>query len=97
MMTPGNDDFSCPHCGGVLKKNAAACPHCGSDGETGWSSNAYLNGIDLPDDVSYEEILRHEFGDRVRHKGGTRRALFILIASILLAVMIAGTLLMLRP
>lgn len=53
---------SCPYCGASLGKNARACPQCGSDEETGWSPERYLDGIDLPDENSYDEIRRAEFG-----------------------------------
>ena len=91
-----DDMVSCPHCGGEIKRSARACPHCGSDEETGWSSNTYLDGIDLPEEASYEEILRNEFGNSVRHRRGLNRILFILITFLILAVIVAGILIALR-
>jgi len=53
----------CPHCGEMIKNTAKACPHCGSDEKTGWSERTYLDGIDLGDDVDYDEMVREEFPD----------------------------------
>jgi uncharacterized membrane protein YvbJ len=53
----------CPHCGEEFKKNSTACPHCGSDEQTGWSENTYLSGIDLGDDVDYDDLVNKEFPD----------------------------------
>ncbi len=85
----------CPHCGGDIKKTATACPHCGSDGETGWSSDTYLDGIDMPDEASYEEICRNEFGKGSRRPWSYRRWV-VVTALIVLAVFIAALLSTLR-
>jgi uncharacterized membrane protein YvbJ len=96
-MSKKDNSSICPHCGSEIKTNAACCPHCGSDEETGWSSNTYLDGVGLSDDVSYEEIRCNEFGNGISRHGIQRhRILFIVIASILIAVFIAVTLLALR-
>jgi hypothetical protein len=52
----------CPHCGATIKSSAKACPQCGSDEQTGWSDNTYLDGIDVGDDVDYDEMVAREFG-----------------------------------
>jgi len=52
----------CPHCGGEIASDAVSCRHCGSDSRTGWSGQTYLDGIDLPDDESYDEMVEREFG-----------------------------------
>ena len=52
----------CPHCGEMIASTARACPHCGSDERTGWSQQTYLDGIDLPDDSEYDEMVANEFG-----------------------------------
>ncbi len=68
----GNQDMAkeemvpCPYCGEPVKRFAKACPHCGSDESTGWSNDTYLDGIDLPDDVDYEELRRNEFSEGKR-------------------------------
>ena len=54
----------CPHCGEYIKKDARACPHCGSDERTGWSDRTYLDGVDLGDDVDYDELVQNEFPSR---------------------------------
>lgn len=90
------DVVHCPLCGGEIKKNAASCPHCGSDDKTGWSPDTYLDGIDLPDDVSYEDIRQEEFGTGFSHRGKPYRLLFIITGSVLMAVLIGGILLALR-
>jgi uncharacterized membrane protein YvbJ len=78
----------CPHCGEEIEKNAIFCPHCGSDEETGWSSHTYLDGIDLPDEVSYEEISRNEFGS-IPRRTGSKRLMIILIVIATVAILIA--------
>jgi hypothetical protein len=99
-MSPDNNNLvSCPYCGAEIKIKSAACPHCGSDTETGWSSNTYLDSIDIPDELdesSYEEIRRSEFGNGGRHHSMVNSFLFVLTASLLLAVIAAGVFLVLR-
>jgi len=53
---------SCPHCGADLPPNAKACPECGSDEQTGWSDEAHLGGLNLPDEeFDYEGFVQREF------------------------------------
>ena len=52
---------SCPYCGSPVRADAPACPVCGSDERTGWSEQTYMDGIDLPDDAEYNDILEKEF------------------------------------
>jgi hypothetical protein len=56
-----------------MKRGAAACPHCGSDERTGWSADTYLDGIDLPDDVDYDDMVQKEFGGQTRGAQGRKR------------------------
>jgi hypothetical protein len=95
-MRRNNDLMCCPHCGGEINKKASFCPHCGSDEKTGWSPDTYLDGIDLSEEVSYEDIRRQEFGNNAGHNDMPYRWLFIVIGSLLAAIFITGTLLVLR-
>jgi hypothetical protein len=53
----------CPNCGADVPKSARACPECGSDEKTGWSDDAEIGGLDLPDDAfDYEKFVQREFG-----------------------------------
>lgn len=63
LIMAKKDKVPCPYCGEPINRNAKACPHCGSDEQTGWSNDTYLDGIDLPDDVDYEELRRNEFSE----------------------------------
>lgn len=96
-MSCNNNTSNCPHCGGEINADAVCCPHCGSDEETGWSSETYLDGVGLSDDVSYEEVRRNEFGNGISRNGLTRhRVLFIAVAAILIAALFTGMFLALR-
>ena len=48
----------CPDCEAPLRR-PGYCHACGWDGEAG-GEEAYLDGVDLPDEVGYEEILARE-------------------------------------
>jgi hypothetical protein len=74
----------CPYCGATVAYNATACPTCGSDERTGWSDKTYLDGIDVGDDIDYEEITRKEFSPNV-HKP---RLLHVIVVSTLLILFI---------
>ena len=54
---------TCPNCGADLPRNAKACPECGSDENTGWSDEAHVSGLDLPDEeFDYDKFVENEFG-----------------------------------
>ncbi len=54
---------TCPHCGADVPAGARACPQCGADEQTGWSEEAYVSQLNLPDDsFQYDEFARREFG-----------------------------------
>ena len=95
-MTHNNDVMCCPQCGGEINGKASSCPHCGSDEKTGWSPDTYLDGIDLSEDESYEDIRRQEFGDGAGHRSMPYRLLLTIISSLLVLIFIAGALLTLR-
>ena len=61
----------CPNCGTELSPKARVCPHCGSDEKTGWSDDAHVGGLDLPDEkFDYDEFVKNEFGSsRVKPRG----------------------------
>ncbi len=61
----------CPNCGAEVPEKAKACPGCGSDEKTGWSENAYIGGLNLPDEsFNYEEYAEREFGaGKIRPRG----------------------------
>ncbi len=61
----------CPNCGNELSPKARACPQCGSDEKTGWSDEAHIGGLDLPDqEFDYDEFVENEFGGaRVKPRG----------------------------
>ena len=53
----------CPNCGAQVPRNAQACPECGSDEQTGWSEDAHIGSLDIPDeDFNYEDYVKREFG-----------------------------------
>lgn len=57
-------DF-CPNCGAEVPPGARACPECGSDEETGWSDEARVGGLDLPDEeFDYGDFVKREFGQQ---------------------------------
>jgi hypothetical protein len=46
-----------------LPAGVRACPECGSDEETGWSEEAKIDGLGLPDhSFNYDEFVKREFG-----------------------------------
>jgi len=58
-MTPE----TCPNCGAEVPRGARACPECGSDEQTGWSEEATVGGLDLPEEkFDYDEFVQEEFG-----------------------------------
>ena len=60
---------NCPNCGADLPRNAKVCPECGSDEKTGWSDEAHIDGLSLPDDeFDYDEFIEDEFGEKKRIK-----------------------------
>lgn len=56
--------FACPNCGSDLCANAKVCPNCGSDESTGWSENAYLDGLGIPFKDEYDEFKEQEFKNK---------------------------------
>ncbi len=58
----GKEYVPCPYCGEEIRRDARSCLHCGSDERTGWSHDTYLDGIGIPDESDYEQIVATEFG-----------------------------------
>lgn len=56
---------NCPNCGADLPRNAKVCHECGSDKNTGWSDEAHVSALDLPDDeFDYDKFVEKEFGGK---------------------------------
>jgi hypothetical protein len=65
---------TCPNCGADVPASAKACPACGADEKTGWSEEAYVGGLNLPDEeFDYEEFVDREFGKKKRLPFGMSR------------------------
>jgi uncharacterized membrane protein YvbJ len=63
---------TCPNCGADVPSGARACPECGADQHTGWSEEARVSGLDLPDDsFDHDEFVQREFGSsgKMRPRG----------------------------
>lgn len=55
----------CPNCGAEVPPKARACPECGADEQTGWSEEARVGGLDLPDEnFDYNDFVKREFGGK---------------------------------
>jgi hypothetical protein len=86
-----NKTFVCPVCGGTVNRGAHACPHCGADERTGWSDQTYLDGIDLGEDIDYDEMVENEFpSQHPRRQKPVRWT--VIVAAILLLLSLAGLL-----
>jgi hypothetical protein len=83
----------CPNCGAELPRNAKACPECGSDEETGWSEDAEVGALGLPDEnFNYDEFVEKEFGESKEIKPRGLHWVWWLVGVLLLAALIAGML-----
>jgi len=87
-LTPEN----CPHCGADVPAGAKACPACGADEKTGWSEEAHVGGLNLPDEeFDYDEFVDREFGKKKVLPHGISWfwwAVAIVLAALFLAAMI---------
>ena len=62
---------TCPNCGADVPRQARCCPQCGADERTGWSEEACVSRLDLPDDsFDYDDFVKREFsGAEVKPRG----------------------------
>ena len=81
-----NRTVVCPFCAEEIPASALACPHCGSDESTGWSEKKYLDGIDMPDDFSYEDTLAEEFPDHAAQKNKVKKVPWVAVVALILLV-----------
>ena len=85
-MTPE----TCPNCGAEVPPQAKVCPECGSDERTGWSEEARVAGLDLPDqDFNYDEFVKSEFGDKKPVSRGIHWLWWVVAVLLLLAFVFA--------
>lgn len=84
---------TCPNCGADVPPNAKACPECGADEKTGWSEEAYVGGLNLPDEsFSYDEFVEREFGRKKALPHGISW-LWWIVAAVLVLLFAAGLML----
>ena len=82
----------CPNCGTELSPKARVCPHCGSDEKTGWSEDAHVGGLDLPDEeFNYDEFVENEFGGRQVKPRGLHWFWWLVALLLLIAVVLVCT------
>ncbi|MDB6026271.1 MAG: hypothetical protein JWM68_2494 [Verrucomicrobiales bacterium] len=80
---------NCPNCGADLPRKAKVCPECGSDEKTGWSDEAHVGGLNLPDDnFDYDEFVENEFGEKTRIKPKSIHWAWWVAAIVVLAALI---------
>ncbi|HMJ05643.1 MAG TPA: zinc ribbon domain-containing protein [Chthoniobacterales bacterium] len=58
----------CPVCGEDVPLRARACPECGADHNSGWRTDADIDGAlgEAEEDFDYEDFVRHEFGSAIK-------------------------------
>lgn len=88
MKRAGKPPETCPHCGADVPPHARACPECGSDEATGWSEQARVDSLDLPDQgFDYDDFVQREFEvpgrPRMRNRSWLLITAFVLVAAFL--------------
>ena len=79
----------CPNCGAQVPRNAQACPECGSDEQTGWSEDAHIGSLDIPDeDFNYEDYVKREFGGESPVPHGIHWAWWLVAVAVLAGMLI---------
>jgi hypothetical protein len=74
---------------------AKACPECGADEKTGWSEEAGVGSLNLPDEsFDYEDFVQREFGRKKALPHGISR--FWWMVAVMLALLFAAGLFALR-
>jgi hypothetical protein len=89
MTKKTNKTFTCPVCMEQVPAHAHACPHCGADEQTGWSESTYLDGIDVDEEIDYDEILENEFPSK-KPKPVAKLNWIVIVAIVLLILSFGG-------
>ncbi len=83
---------NCPNCGADLPRKAKVCPEYGSDEKTGWSDDAQVGGLDLPDEeFNYDSFVEKEFGGE-KAKPRNISALWWIVGILLVVALTIGLL-----
>ena len=78
----------CPNCGADVPRNAKTCPECGSCESTGWSEEAQVDSLDLPDEsFDYEDYVQREFGPKRRLPRGISPIWWVITIGVVLALL----------
>lgn len=78
----------CSCCGAEIPARAVACRECGADDRTGWSDQVYLDGIDLGDDIDYDDIRSAEFSERKRPGSWVQMAVVALLLLLFIIMLV---------
>jgi hypothetical protein len=80
---------NCPNCGADVPSGARTCPECGADEKTGWSEEACVGALNLPDETfDYHDFVSREFGKKKPLPHGIKWfwwAVAVVLATMLLA------------
>jgi hypothetical protein len=72
MSRSRKEEFDCPVCGETVPAGAKSCPECGACEKSGWSGEAYLDGVGLPDekdDFDYDRWAEEQLNRAARPRG----------------------------
>jgi len=90
MPGPSMPPEVCPNCGAEVPPQARACPQCGSDEQTGWSEQANVDGLDLPNqEFDYDDYVKREFGAPTPVPSGIRWIWWLVAAALVILFSIA--------
>jgi len=80
----------CPNCDEPVPSRARACPHCGATAADGWNQPTGHEGLDLPEDdtFDYDDFAEREFGVANRNKPANRRWLWPTVALVLAVILL---------